>query len=133
VRADKRYSDGRSLCVRLSFPGTAALVSGGAPLRWYLNVDADGDYAPELQFAALPRSPGDWSKFGDGGVTYDYRAMVPGAALASAVAQVAEFRIPRELFGTGMSLRVSAGIWDTASGSARASTDWMDIDTTLLE
>ena len=120
--------DGRTVCVRLSFPGTAALVSREAPARWYLNVDSDGDYASDLQFAAVPRSQGDWSKFAKGGVTYDYRPLIPGATLASAVARVAEFRIPREILGARKRLRFSAGIWDTTTGSGLASADWMEME-----
>jgi hypothetical protein len=126
-------ADGRTVCVRISFPATAALVSGRAPARWYLNVDSDGDYAPDLQFAALPGSQGDSSRFGKGGVSYDFRSMVPGASLASAVARVAEFRIPREILGLGARLRMSAGIWDTKAGSGLASADWMEMELPPLE
>jgi len=121
-------SDRQAVYVRLSFPDTASLVSGSIPLRWFLNLDTDGDYSPELHFAALPGSTGDWSKFGEGNIAYDYQAMLPGDILAAAVAQVAEFRIPWELLGAQTPLRLSAGIWDTTTGSARASVDWMDVE-----
>jgi len=125
---------GQIVYVMLSFPNTSTLAAGGTSLRWYLNVDTNGDYAPDLHFAALPGTPGDWSKFSTGNITYDYRAMTtgipldsaPSSLLASAVAQVAEFRIPRELLGNNTPLRLSAGIWDTTSGNARASVDWVE-------
>ncbi len=126
-------ADRNAVYVKLSFHDTASLVSGRTPLRWYLNVDTDGNYLPEIQFAALPGSAGDWSKYGKGNVTYDYQAMIPGDMLAAAVAQVAEFRIPRELLGAGMLLRLSAGIWDTRTGTARASVDWIDVELQSLK
>jgi hypothetical protein len=96
-------------------------------VRVYLNVDTDGDYAPDFHFGLYAGSYGDQARFREDLSTYEGRRLTAGDGAACAAARSSEFRVPLSLLGGPGPLRVSVGVWDVKAGRALESTGWLEV------
>jgi|GEM_PF-4128883 len=96
-------------------------------LRYYANIDIDSDRIGEVQVAAVYGSYGDTSRFRKDWSNRDMKPLDDLKGPQSAVSTDIEFRIPVSLVNNVKDLNISFGIWDTKSGKALESTDWLKL------
>ena len=97
-------------------------------LRYYLNIDLNADYYPDLHLAGVYGTPGDMSKFIEDYKTKDYKSMDSVENLESSIGQIVEFKIPLTVLDEKKNIQLITGVWDTKTQKNRDATDWLKFD-----
>ena len=85
-------------------------------LRYYINIDFDGDGIAEMNAAAVAGLPGDTSRFHKDWSTYDWQSADDVEAMECFVGASVEMQIPMKALGLPDKFTFTAGVWDAFAG-----------------